>query len=45
VIHLPSGEWYDELGERTWPGGTIPVGELLERFPVALLHLTGGGPT
>ncbi|MBK5224364.1 MAG: malto-oligosyltrehalose synthase [Acidimicrobiia bacterium] len=41
-VELPPGEWYDELGERTWSGGTISVGELLERFPVALLHDDGG---
>jgi (1->4)-alpha-D-glucan 1-alpha-D-glucosylmutase len=37
-IELPTGSWWDELGEQENPGGTIEVGALLGRFPVALLH-------
>lgn len=45
TLTLPPGDWHDDLGERRWSGGSIPVGELLARFPVALLHDLGGGPT
>jgi (1->4)-alpha-D-glucan 1-alpha-D-glucosylmutase len=38
VITLPDREWWDELGEVGWSGGSIRVDELLGRFPVALLH-------
>lgn len=43
TVDLPEGEWYDELGTRSWVGGTISVRQLLDRFPVALLRRTGGG--
>lgn len=47
TVELPAATWWDELGERSWPGGRIPVAELLSTFPVALLHTdvpdAGGG--
>ncbi len=37
-LDLPPGHWVDELGgERSWPGGTTPLAELLVDFPVAVL--------
>jgi (1->4)-alpha-D-glucan 1-alpha-D-glucosylmutase len=37
VLPLPAGRWHDVLGSRTMQG-TVPLQELLRRFPVALLE-------
>jgi (1->4)-alpha-D-glucan 1-alpha-D-glucosylmutase len=37
TIDLPDGEWSNELTGETVGGGLVKVGQLLERFPVALL--------
>jgi (1->4)-alpha-D-glucan 1-alpha-D-glucosylmutase len=37
TLELPAGEWRDELTGAEHSGGLIGVGELLGRFPVALL--------
>ena len=37
VLELPAGRWTDELTQRHYEGGRLPVSWLLERHPVALL--------
>ncbi|MER7754095.1 malto-oligosyltrehalose synthase [Kitasatospora sp. NPDC097643] len=38
VLELPAGKpWTDELTERSYPAGALPVAELLATYPVALL--------
>ena len=39
-VHLPAGEWRDELTGDQWPGGEVRVADLLDAFPVALLTRT-----
>lgn len=41
VVALPAGTWYDEMTGREHDGGAVVVGELLARFPVALLRADG----
>jgi (1->4)-alpha-D-glucan 1-alpha-D-glucosylmutase len=36
-VRLPPGRWRDELAGVDIEGGAVPVGDLLSRFPVALL--------
>jgi hypothetical protein len=36
IIRLPAGDWLNELTGEQVPGGERRVGELLQRFPVAL---------
>ncbi|MGS0686897.1 malto-oligosyltrehalose synthase [Nakamurella sp. GG22] len=36
-LELPPGNWTDQLNGRSFTGGATPVGELLGRYPVALL--------
>jgi (1->4)-alpha-D-glucan 1-alpha-D-glucosylmutase len=39
AVTLPSGRWVDVITGAPWQGnGDIAVGQLLERFPVALLE-------
>jgi (1->4)-alpha-D-glucan 1-alpha-D-glucosylmutase len=40
TIELPAGEWRDELTGLELSGGLVSVGEVLARFPVALLVRT-----
>jgi (1->4)-alpha-D-glucan 1-alpha-D-glucosylmutase len=37
ALELPAGSWIDALTGRAVPGGVTVVGELLDRYPVALL--------
>ena len=37
AVELPAGSWIDALTDRPFTGGRVPVGELLDRYPVALL--------
>jgi (1->4)-alpha-D-glucan 1-alpha-D-glucosylmutase len=37
AVELPPGPWHDVLGGAEVAGGTVPLAELLARFPVALL--------
>jgi (1->4)-alpha-D-glucan 1-alpha-D-glucosylmutase len=37
VLHLPPGDWHDELTGRPVESQHVPVVELLDRYPVALL--------
>jgi (1->4)-alpha-D-glucan 1-alpha-D-glucosylmutase len=39
TVDLPGGKWSNELTGESTDGGRAKVGELLERFPVALLSL------
>ncbi|MEV6973601.1 malto-oligosyltrehalose synthase [Kitasatospora sp. NPDC093806] len=42
VLHLPAGPlWTDELTQRHFPGGPVPVADLLAAYPVALLTREG----
>lgn len=36
-ILIPGGVWIDALTNRVYPGGELPLADLLERYPVALL--------
>ena len=40
ALELPDGEWTDQLTGARWNGAAVVVGELLGRFPVALLGRT-----
>ena len=40
-IALPEGRWRDALTGTELPGGQVPLGELLEQWPVALLVRLG----
>jgi (1->4)-alpha-D-glucan 1-alpha-D-glucosylmutase len=46
TVELPGGAWTDVLSGAAWTvgsgGGPLPVGEVLARFPVALLERTDG---
>jgi (1->4)-alpha-D-glucan 1-alpha-D-glucosylmutase len=37
TLELPAGSWRDVLTDETLGGGAVALGELLRRFPVALL--------
>jgi (1->4)-alpha-D-glucan 1-alpha-D-glucosylmutase len=37
VLELPAGSWTDALTARAVAGGLTAVGDLLDRYPVALL--------
>src|SRR5262249_19199668 len=37
-VELPPGEWVDRMGGRGWPGGAVPLADVLGAFPVALLE-------
>ncbi len=37
ALHLPEGEWWDIFTGEKYHGRQVPVQQLLERFPVALL--------
>jgi (1->4)-alpha-D-glucan 1-alpha-D-glucosylmutase len=37
ALDLPAGEWLDVLTQRRFTDGAVPVGDLLDRYPVALL--------
>ena len=37
ALDLPAGSWTDVLTGRAVPGGPVAVGDLLDRYPVALL--------
>ncbi|MCV2396313.1 malto-oligosyltrehalose synthase [Actinotalea sp. M2MS4P-6] len=37
TVALPEGAWHDLLTDRVVPGGLVPLGELLDALPVALL--------
>ena len=37
TLELPAGPWTDALTGRPVPGGVAVVGDLLDRYPVALL--------
>lgn len=41
TIALPAGSWTDELTSRSFVGGRVDVGSVLERYPVALLLRSG----
>jgi (1->4)-alpha-D-glucan 1-alpha-D-glucosylmutase len=36
-VELPEGPWRNALTTDEWPGGRLPLADLLKRFPVALL--------
>ncbi|MEX1077479.1 MAG: malto-oligosyltrehalose synthase [Homoserinimonas sp.] len=38
VLVVPSSHWVDELTGTVFEGGELPLGELLQRYPVALLR-------
>jgi (1->4)-alpha-D-glucan 1-alpha-D-glucosylmutase len=38
VVALPAGRWVDLVTGARWGRGDVPLGELLARFPVALLE-------
>ena len=42
TIEMPAGRWRNELTGDMYEGGTVAVGELLRRFPVALLSREEG---
>ena len=37
-VVLPDGMWRNNLTQETIPGGRVPLGDLLGKFPVALLE-------
>jgi (1->4)-alpha-D-glucan 1-alpha-D-glucosylmutase len=41
-MELPPGSWIDLFTETSYTGGAVPVGELLARYPVALLARAAG---
>jgi (1->4)-alpha-D-glucan 1-alpha-D-glucosylmutase len=41
AVQVPAGAWTDCFTGHAWPGGGLPVGRLLEAFPVALLARSG----
>jgi len=44
TVDLPRGSWCDVLSNRIWAGSMARVGEILGRFPVALLVREEAGP-
>ncbi len=42
-LALPDGHWTDRLTGQTYDGGTVRMGALLDRFPVALLIKNSAG--
>ncbi|MHB1063983.1 MAG: malto-oligosyltrehalose synthase [Georgenia sp.] len=38
AVVLPEGTWHELLTDRTLPGGNVPLGDLLTKYPVALLE-------
>jgi (1->4)-alpha-D-glucan 1-alpha-D-glucosylmutase len=43
VLTVPARPWVDELTGTAFFGGEVPLGELLQRYPVALLREAGNG--
>ncbi len=43
AVELPPGRWRNELTGDLWPEGQVPLSDLLDRFPVALLSGTEEG--
>jgi len=41
VLHLPPGDWRDQLTGRPAASEHVPVGDLLDAYPVALLVREG----
>ncbi|GAA0655693.1 malto-oligosyltrehalose synthase [Kitasatospora atroaurantiaca] len=37
VLELPAGRWTEQLTQRTFPAGPVPLDGLLDHYPVALL--------
>jgi (1->4)-alpha-D-glucan 1-alpha-D-glucosylmutase len=44
-LDLPSGRWRDVIGGQDWRAGPVPVGDLIRRYPVALLLRDGDAPS
>lgn len=44
ILELPPGHWSDVLTGNDWKGGTVRLGEILARFPVALLGKNHDSP-
>ena len=41
AVQLPAGAWVDHFTGREWPGGSLPLADLLAAFPVGLLERVG----